>query len=128
MGWGWDGMVRQGERVVRYGAGCGYGKVRQVRGVCGGWWWVVWAEFELGCCSGRKEVGGQAGRRAGAGESWHWELGELGGKSRGRRETERWRAAHTHALTLSHDSDKLSSPVDSSVLSPRVATALRVGT
>lgn len=36
-----DGMVRQGERVVRYGAGCGYGEVRQVRGgwvVVGGWW------------------------------------------------------------------------------------------
>lgn len=22
---GWDGMVRQGERLVRYAAGCGYG-------------------------------------------------------------------------------------------------------
>lgn len=84
-----DGMVRQGERVVRYGAGCGYGKVRQVRGG----WVVVWAEFELGCSGQGK------GRRAGGQELESWELGELGGKSRGR-DTERWRAAHSHALVL----------------------------
>lgn len=77
---GWDGMVRQGEREW-YGTvrGCGYGKVRQgEEGMVGGGWWVVWAEFELGC-AGQKKVGGQAGRswRAGSWGSW-------GGKSRGK--------------------------------------------
>lgn len=97
MGMGWYGRASEW-----------YGTVRAVwlrqgkagKGMCrSGRWWVVWAEFELGC-AGRKEVGGQAGRRAGAGESW--ELGELGGGNSRGRETERWRAAHTHALTRPH--------------------------
>lgn len=70
---GWDGMVRQGE-CEWYGAvRAAVTVVRQGKAGGGryGGWWVVWAEFELGC-AGQKEVGGQAAGAGelGAGGSW----------------------------------------------------------
>lgn len=120
-GMGWDGTAGRASGTVRCGLRLRYkvgqGRAGQGRGGTrwvGGGWWVVWAEFELGC-TGQKKVGGRAGRRAG-GRSWRaWDgWGESwGGKSRGggrrRGETAMWRAAHTHTHihTSTHDSDKL---------------------
>lgn len=104
---GWDGMVRQGERVVRYACGLplrykvGQGRAGQGRKEVGGWV-VVWAEFELGC-TGQKEVGGQ---EAGAGELGSWGRAG-GGQEQGRSRRDSNVAGGTHARTHTHDSDKL---------------------
>lgn len=75
------------------------------------WWWVVWAEFELGC-TGQKEVGGQeaGGRSWRAWESWGARAGEESNVAGGAN-------SHEQRQTFGR-------PFIRWFLAPRVATAL----